>query len=497
MSRTVNIVGGGLGGLSTAIQLRNAGLEVNLFEKNSTLGGKMQEVKSQGYRFDTGPSLLTMPFVIEDLFSAVGKKMNDFVQIEPVNPICKYFWEDGKILNTFSEITKMQSEIANFSKLDSQNYPKFLDYSKRIYDLTAEIFLFQPIHEIEKVLKIKNLPTLFQLPQIDPFRTMHESIVKYFENEKIIQIFDRYATYNGSNPFKAPATLNIIPFVEYCLGGFYIRGGMYRLVDSLKEIAVEIGVKINLNSNVEKVNQKQKKVKGVTVNGEFVKSDFVVCNSDVVVSHNELIEGFELKKEKLNKLEPSLSGMVFLWGVKKKTEKLSHHNIIFSNDYKQEFNDIFESKTVSEDPTVYVSVTSKTDSNHAPKDCENLFVLINAPYLTDSQDWKKNINILRKATLQKFKSVGIDVEKNIEFEKTYTPKDLFNLYKSNKGSIYGISSNDRNSAFKRPPNRSRELENLYFVGGSSHPGGGIPLVLLSGKIVSELILEKSKKLGFK
>ncbi|KAA3606526.1 MAG: phytoene desaturase [Calditrichaeota bacterium] len=496
MSQTVNVVGGGLGGLSTAIRLRNAGLKVNLFEKNSTLGGKMQEVKSQGYRFDTGPSLLTMPFVIEDLFSSVGEKMNDFLQIEPINPICKYFWEDGRTLNAFSEITQMQKEIANFSKTDSQNYPKFLDYSKRIYDLTAEIFLFQPIHEIGKVLKMKNLSTLFKLPQIDPFRTMHESIAKNFENEKIIQIFDRYATYNGSNPFKAPATLNIIPFVEYCLGGFYIRGGMYRLVDSLKEIAEKIGVKIILNSNVEKISQENKIAQGIIVNGEFVKSDFVVCNSDVVVSYNELIEGFEPKKEKLNKLEPSLSGMVFLWGVNKKTEKLSHHNIIFSNDYKQEFKDIFDTKTVSEDPTVYVSVTSKTDSNHASKDCENLFVLINAPYLTASQDWQRNTKTLRKATLQKLKSVGIDISENIEFEKTFSPKDLFNLYKSNKGSIYGISSNDRNSAFKRPPNRSRELENLYFVGGSSHPGGGIPLVLLSGKIVSELILEK-QKLGFK
>jgi phytoene desaturase len=489
MKRSAIVVGSGLGGLSGALHLATKGFRVMLFEKNDTIGGKMNEVVHEGFRFDTGPSLLTMPFVIDELFASVGKKREDTLEFVPVDPVCRYFFSDGSSLETSSDHETMKANIAAFAPGEEQSYEKFFQYSKKIYDLTADIFLFTPFQEVQKLFKPNFLPTLLQLPKIDPFRTIHKANTSFFRDQRLVQLFDRYATYNGSNPFVAPATLNIIPYVEHGLGGYYIRGGMYRLPEAILQLVKEAGVELHLSSPVEKILHNGKTVQGVVVDGEQIRADYVLCNADVAVTFNDLIDHQPRPKKAFNALEPSISGMVFLWSVQQEHASLAHHNILFSGDYQKEFQQIFDDLRAPDDPTVYIAITSKTDGDHAPDNAENWFVLLNMPYLCSHQDWEKAVSDMRQAIFRQLRNHGINIEQHILHETVLTPEDFSTLYASNRGSIYGFSSNDRNAAFMRPPNRNRSLERLYFCGGSSHPGGGIPLVLLSGKLAAELIVE--------
>ncbi|MBM3240858.1 phytoene desaturase [Candidatus Poribacteria bacterium] len=489
MDKIVAVIGGGLGALSGAIRLARLGFKVQLFEQNDKLGGKMNEIKLGPYRFDTGPSLLTMPFVVEDLFSFAGFECASWLEFAPLEPLCRYFFPDGSVIDASVDREKMLAAVAKFSPAEAEAYEKFLAYAAQIYHLTAEIFLFTPIHERQKLIRWRYLPLLFKLHKIDAFRTVHQGVARFFHDSRLIQLFDRYATYNGSNPFQAPATLNIIPYVEYGLGGYYIKGGMYRLIDALEKIARNLGVEIQTSVRVDKILWSNKRVRGIIVNGAMVLADYVLCGADVVVAYNALIDGLPAGRQKLNRLEASLSGMVFLWGVGKKYPQLHQHNIIFSADYQREFTQIFQECRAPDEPTIYIAITSKTDPEHAPLYGENWFVMLNMPYLAEGQRWEMEKGRMRSIVFKKLREIGIDLSRNIEAEAVYMPADFCQLYASNRGSIYGISSNNRSMAFKRPANRSRDIKGLYFAGGSVHPGGGIPLVLLSGKMAAELIAE--------
>jgi phytoene desaturase len=489
MAKSVTVVGGGLGSLTGAIRLAKLGFQVSLFEKNANLGGKINEYRQDGYRFDMGPSLLTMPFVLDEFFQSIGYRTNQFLDIIPLEPITRYFFSDQKKLDIFTDRDKMARELGLVFPDQKDAYFQFLQYAKSIYDTAAAVFLHRPIHELRKLVNKDILLPLLQIYKIDPFRSVHQANSEFFSNEDLLQLFDRYATYNGSNPYRAPATLNIIPFVENVLGGYYLKGGMYQLIKVLEKIAHELGVQIYKSIEVEKIVHAKGKVYGIQINKEIIYSDYVLCGADVIETHNHLIDGYNTVRQKLNRLEPSLSGMVFLWSVNKKHPQLIHHNIFFSEDYQKEFKQIFDDLQPPDDPTIYVSITSKSDPQHAPANGENWFVLLNMPYLTEHQDWSAATEKMRLAVFNTIKRNGIDIKSAIEMEKVITPTDFYQLYGSNRGSIYGISSNSRLTAFKRPANRSRILKNLYFAGGSTHPGGGIPLVILSGKMAAELIAE--------
>ncbi len=491
MNRRNNIVviGGGLGGLSSAIYLASKGIAVTLYEQNEILGGKMNEFRRNGFRFDTGPSLMTMPFVLEDVFATAGARSENYLQLLPLKSLCRYFFPDGSMLDTGKNIDEMAAAISQWSEAEADGFMRFMAYSRRIYELTAPIFLFAPIHEIRKIARWQNVPALWSLPAIDPFRTVHQGVSRFFRDARLVQLFDRYATYNGSDPFRAPATLNIIPYVEYGLGGFYFAGGMYRLVEALERLATELGVVIHKGCKVEKILHDGCRLKGIIVAGEKIAASHIICNADVVTTHTNLLEMKDPTKRRMARLEPSLSGVVFLWGMKKKYPLLQQHNIFFSADYAKEFREIFAEKKVPTQPTVYIAITSRTDAIDAPPHGENWFVLVNAPYLSPGQDWSTMINRLRQTVLDLLKAHGLDVNQEIICESVITPEDFQRLYGSNRGSIYGISSNSRSTAFRRPGNRSRRFQGLFFAGGSCHPGGGIPLVLLSGKMAAELLLE--------
>ena len=487
MAKRVLAIGGGLGSLSGAIRLANKGYDVKLFEKNEFLGGKMSEIRMDGFRFDTGPSLITMPFVIDELFRDVGEDRTEYLEFEAIEPLCRYFYPDGSILDASSDLDKMIQQLAMFNGTSPFDYKKYLNYSKQIYELTADYFLYNSIHEWDTFNNRQFLPTLLKSYKIDPFRTVHQANKKFFKDSRLVKLFDRYATYNGSNPYVAPATLNIIAHVEYGIGGYYIKGGIFKLVEALEKLAEKTGVQIFKNTQVDNIEHNGEKVKGILANGELIDGDYVLDGADVVYSFDDLIGGFDSQTKKLAKMEPSISGLVFLWGVKIESENLKHHNILFSEEYQQEFHQIFDDLEAPDDPTVYIAITSKKDKAHAPDSHENWFVLLNMPYLSENQDWNTIAAKMKKRVFEKLNNIGIDIRDKIVTEKVLTPKDFEQRYFTNKGSIYGLSSNSRSAAFRRPANRSRDLKGLFFAGGSSHPGGGVPLVMLSGKIASELI----------
>lgn len=492
--KRIAVIGAGLGGLSAAIRLANAGFDVDVFEQNDDAGGKAGSLVFNGFRFDTGPSLLTMPNVLKELFSECGENLQDHIHLKKLDVICKYFYPDGTVISAFSDINQFGKEIERSTHDTYKSLKNYFSYCKTIYDLTAELFLYKSPQQASTYLSMKAVSTLFQIKSIDPFRTVHQANSLFFRDKKIIRLFDRYATYNGSNPYLAPATLNIIPHVEYSMGSFIPQDGIYSISIALRQLAENKGVNFYFNSKVERIEIKRKSVKGIVLGEKFYSYNVVLSNIDVLTTYKNLID-VDSKKviDKLSKHDLSTSALVFYWGVKGKHEQLEIHNILFSEDYKREFDDLFTNKVIHSDPTIYIYISSKYKPADAPKDCENWFVMINTPPNLN-QNWNEQVKRFKKIILEKIKKVlSVDIEEKIVAEKILTPIDLEKRTGSFHGSIYGISSNDRFAAFLRHPNFSKDISGLYFCGGSVHPGGGIPLVILSGKIASDMIRKKYSK----
>lgn len=491
------IIGAGLGGLAAACRLAKSGYSVTILEKNANVGGKVNFVESGGYKFDTGASLLTMRGVLEDLFEFAERRIVNYLKIVPLDPICRYFWSDETIFDASPDVSKTAREIQKITPSDAENFERFLADSKRKYEIAERTFLAHSLNDLPKLLRLKYLKDLIAISSL---KTLDKHNSTYFASEKMRQLFNRFATYNGSSPFQTPATFALIPYVEFGLGAWYVRGGMYEIPKALEKLAFELGVRIQTNAEVEKIEIENSKAIGVRVEGKLLKADHIITNADAIETYRNLIDSNRraaFPNAKLDKIEPSCSGFVLLLGTKRKFPQLAHHNIFFSNDYKAEFDAIFKELRPASDPTIYVCATSATDDTQAPSGCENLFVLINAPYTNAATDWEKEKKGYRDLIVKKLEHLGLEhLENSIEFERIITPADFEEKYRANKGSIYGVSSNGIFSAFLRPPNRARGIRNLYFVGGATHPGGGIPLVLLSGKMASELILrEEEHKTG--
>ncbi len=487
-TRRVPVIGAGLGGLAAAIHLAAEGVLVDVYERNAAPGGKASELLVDGFRFDTGPSLLTMPFVLDTLFAKAGRVRAEFLDILPVDPICRYTFGDGSTLDAWSDEQRFIEAVRSFAPDDADAVPRFLDHCERIYDLTAELFLFSRLNDSKALLRRSNVRTLLRIHQIDPFRSVHRAVSSFFSDPRLVQLFDRYATYNGSDPWKAPATLNIISHVEYRMGGYYVRGGMYALVTALWKLAEDLGVRFHFGADVQRILVRHGRVSGVQVNGETLDADTVISNADAVHTMTQLLEDAP-QRSRYERLEPSCSGFVFLWGVDGLHPELAQHNIFFSEDYRREFREIFDLGRQPSDPTVYVSITSKADPSHAPEGMENWFVLVNMPALRDGAA-DTNIEGLREAVLARLDHAGLDVRRRIRVERIISPRDLEQRYNSNRGSIYGISSNSPRAAFLRPANKVSRVPGLYLCGGAAHPGGGVPLVLLSGMHAANAVLNR-------
>lgn len=485
------IIGSGIGGLASAIRLKAQGFCPIIFEKNAYPGGKLSEIKFSGFRFDAGPSLFTMPDWYEDLFILHGKNPRDYFQYISLKESSRYFYEDGTRIKGYTDNEKFAKEIAANTLDSEKSVFDFLKYSAKIYEITHPVFLEKSLHRWSTYLNSQIIPSILGLPFIDAGRSMNRANHRFFKDPKTIQIFNRYATYNGSNPFRAPATLNVIPHLENHFGAYFPVKGMISIIDSLVQLTKELEIPIFYNSPVDEILIEKNTVKGIRISDKIHWVKGVISNMDIYPTYKKLMPGIK-SPEGILKRERSTSALIFYWGVNGHFQELDLHNIFFSSDYKQEFICLDQGK-IYEDPTIYINISSKYKKEDAPSGMENWFTMINVPN-NSGQDWDE---LIRKSRIQIMKKIerilGRNIENSIVEERVLDPREIEHLTSSYQGSLYGSSSNQAFSAFFRHPNFSQKISGLYFCGGSVHPGGGIPLALLSARITSEIIFSKKGK----
>lgn len=485
----VQVIGSGIAGLSSALRLACAGYEVEVFEANAYPGGKLTQFKLGEYRFDAGPSLFTLPQLVLDLVKLAGKNPETHFPYIQLEQSCNYFYEDGTRFSAWSDPNKFALEVEEKLKVPKEQVLKYLNDAAFKYKITAPLFVENTLHRLSAYSLKETLSGILAMPKLDLFDTMDEVNQDFFSSPHLQQYFNRFATYNGSDPYQAPGLLTLIPHLEHGLGSYFPKQGMHQITETIYQLALEKGVSFHFNSRVDKIRVENNRVKGLEVNGQFYPSDLVVSNSDIHPLYRRLLRT-EKQPEKLLAQEKSSSALIFYWGIRKSFPELLMHNIFFSSNYRKEFDTIFKKKSIDEDPTIYINITSKHKADDAPDGCENWFVMVNAGHNTGEQNWDELIASTRKNILSKLSRIlQTDIEPLIEVEDYLDPRRIEARTSSYGGSLYGNASNNRFAAFLRHKNFSSSIKGLYLCGGSVHPGGGIPLCLNSGKIVSELIQE--------
>ncbi len=473
----MTVIGGGVGGLAVAIRLAAQGHQVTVFERNDVVGGKLATLRRDGYTFDIGPSLITLPHVFDDLFRAAGTTLAAEVDLVRLDPQFRYHWSDGTELDVFDDRERTAASFDDFSDGAGNAWRRFDDRGRRIWDVAERTFFAGPMSHPLSLAKRMRSPT--DLTAIDPFRTLARSARSFFDDDRLVQWAGRYATYSGSSPFRAPATLACIPHVEARFGCWYAHGGLEALRASLERVAAGAGVSMLTGSDVSRITTSAGRATGVELaDGTVHDAQVVIANTDAEHLYADLLDEPAMLR-RVRRAKRSTSGFSLCIGVRGFTPGLAHHNVWFSGDSVAEFAAI-EGGELADDPTVYACVSSVTDTTQAPDGCENWFVLVNTPPGIEVDDAHGTV------VLDRLAANGVCLDGRIEFIETMTPHDIEARYRSPGGAIYGTSSDGMRAAFRRPANRG-PVEGLYLVGGSSHPGGGLPLVTSSARIVADMV----------
>lgn len=477
----VVVIGAGVGGLSASIRLAAAGHDVVVLERHDVVGGKLATLEVHGYQFDVGPSLLTLPHVFDELFRCAGTTLADEIDLVRLDPQFRYRWPDGSRLDVADDPDTFAANLEQLSPGSAHQWDQFTDRAARIWDISERTFLAGPMGSPFDLARRMRSP--LDLVRIDGNRTLAKSAEAHFDDPRLRQLVGRYATYSGSSPFRAPATLACIPHVERAFGCWYPAGGLGSLRDAIERVAVGLGVEISTGADVGRVIEDGRSVAGVELaDGGVVGADIVVANVDAAHLYRDLLPDPKALR-KIEQTKRSTSAFVICAGVRGLTPGIAHHNVWFSNDDHAEFR-VLGAGQLPLDPTVYACVSSVTDLTQAPEGCENWFILVNAP---------PGIGIDRKiqtaAVLNRLAERGVDLRHRIEFTRTFVPADFEVRYRTPGGAIYGTSSDGKKAAFSRPANQAT-VDGLYLVGGSSHPGGGLPMVAISARIVADMITER-------
>lgn len=491
----VIVIGAGIGGMSAAIRLAARGQRVTVIEANATPGGKMGEIRANGYRWDTGPSVITMRHALDDLFAAAGRTLEDYLTLLPVEPLTRYFYADGDVLDATRDLSRMAAQIERIGHArDLEGYLAYLAYAARIHRITGEKFIYSDPPTFAALARTP----IRDMPAVDPLRTMDQSIRRFVQSPKLRQLLGRFATYVGASPYLAPATLNVIAHVELNGGVWVPQGGIYAIARAYERLATELGVQFWYDTRVARIHVEQGRVTGVmTADGGVTSADAVIANVDVATVYEKLLPPpiAAPRVRRYTSVDPSCSGFIMLLGVNKTHDNLAHHNVFFSSDYRHEFDAIFRRELPPDDPTIYIAITSKTDAEHAPPGGENWFVLVNAPALSDhpvganADYWRTHADSYASHILATLASRGFDVRAHITTQTVLTPVDIERMTGARRGALYGASSNDRLNALRRPHNRAHGIKGLYFAGGTTHPGGGVPMVTLSGAVAARYALD--------
>lgn len=489
MKRKVIIIGSGFGGLAAAIRLQAAGMQVTILEKNAKVGGHAYQLVKDGYTFDMGPSIITAPDLIRRVFKCAGVRMEDYLDLVKLDPFYRIYFHDGSSLDYTDDSEQMKQQMALFSETDAGNYDRFMAHTRQLYDAVITDGLGSIPFDLPTMLSF--LPQALRLQALMP---AYDFVKKYFEDPRHRFTFSFHPLFIGGNPFRAPAVYLMIPYLEKTGGVWFCKGGMYNLVRALKDVFEGLGGGIETDTEVEQIVVENRKTKGVMAKGQFYEADGVVSNADLVHTYGELIRSEHRRKwsnKKLKKTQYSMSAFLLYLGVRKKYPQLAHHTLILSERYKGLVDDIFDNKVLPDDFSMYLHIPSQTDPLMAPDGCESMYVLIPVPNLESGINWEKTKQKYTDKILAFLEDdFGLtNLKRSIEVLETFTPSDFKKQRNNHLGSAWGVEPKLTQTAYFRPHNRSEDIQKLYFVGASTHPGAGVPGVLLTAETTAKLVLD--------
>ena len=486
----IAVIGAGLGGMSAAISLAAAGFTVEVFEKNDRPGGKLNVLSRDGFCFDLGPSILTMPHIFRSLFERAGKNLDDYVELVEVVPHWRNFFEDGFCMDLHPDMRLMERELAKLPEGSSEGFYRFLEYSRRLCMLTEEGYFRKGLDTFAEMVGYYGPRRSYS--GFDVLRVMDAGVRKYIKSEKLVDILDYFIKYVGSSPYDAPALMNLLPYVQFGYGLWHVRGGMYGLARALERCAAETGVRFHYNAEVTGITHDEAAARCLTVNHrDSIRADIIVSNMELIPAYRDLLQESPSFLKRYERFAPSCSGLVLHLGIDTRYPQLAHHNFFYSRDSRKHFRAVFKESRLSGDPTLYVVAPCKTDEKLAPPGCEIIKVLPHIPHIDDrNPHTRADYGSLRERVLDKLERMGMTgLRGRIIAEAMWTPVDIQRQYYSNKGSIYGVVADRfKNFGFKAPK-KSEKYKNLYFVGGSVNPGGGMPMVTLSGQLACDKIVK--------
>ena len=495
-SDRVGVVGGGLGGLATACTLAARGYAVTLFERSSHLGGKANQLQAEGFRFDMGPTIVTVPETIDRIFAEAGRQTEDYLEMVRLDPQWRCFYNDGSVLDLEENIDAMSQRLDSFtgSSTTSQGYRNFQKLSDRLSDISDRYFFWKPIGGIKDMVDYRagfSPKILGDILKMRMGRSVSSTVRMNIPDARVAQMIDHFTQYVGSSPEASPAILCSIASMQVNQGIWYPMGGTRAVPEALVKLGTDLGVEFRTETGIKTIVTDSKgKVTGVeTDNGETIPFAAVVSNADSVRTHRELLDGNEKAFERRRKYEPACSGIVLYLGLKQRYEHLLHHNFVFSHNPEQEFDAIYNKGIPAPDPTCYLCAPSQTESDVAPAHGEALYVLVHTPYLRPNHNWETMLPDYRKVIINKLKNTGQmpDIEERIVYESVLTPQDIHDRYHVLNGAIYGLASHGKWTGAFKPSNRSPDHAGLYLGGGSAHPGPGMPMALMSGWIAADTL----------
>lgn len=494
--KRIAVIGSGFGGLAEAIRLQARGFDVTIFEKREKVGGRAYQLVKDGYTFDMGPSLITAPFIIESVFNAAGRKMEDYVEIMPLDPFYRIYFHDKSYMDYSGDATKMKAEMAKFNSDDAKNYDKFFEGIKPIYDaIITEGLGSTPFLTWKSFLNF--VPRAMALGGLTP---VYSFVSKYFNDERNRFAFSFHPLFIGGSPFRAPSIYIIIPYLEKTAGVWYAKGGMYSLVKAFEKVFIELGGTIHTNAEVTEIVVVNGRAKGIRANGEYHAADAVISNGDVPFTYKNLIKSKFRKKwndTAINRLHMAMSCFLLYIGTKKQYPQLKHHTLILSQRYKELVRDIFDRKILAKDFSIYLHIPTRSDTSMAPPGCESMYLLVPVPHLGGNINWTTEAEPFKEQILNFLENdFGMtDLRKNIAVLEMFTPLDFESQLNSYLGNAFAIEPRLTQSALFRPHNRSEDIERLYFVGAGTHPGGGVPGVLLSAEATEKCVIEDLGEFG--